>query len=235
MDHISRDLGSANGCEIIELTERCAAFTADDTLAQIDGYWNTLRHGRLVPNRSEVNPRDIESALGNAFIIERIAKGHARIRIAGTHLTDIMGMEVRGMPLSALFEPVARAKLSDAVQTLFDGPCIQHFYLDSDARIGRPALRAQMALYPLRNDAGEISRALGCFVTDGRLGRAPRRFNVIGSRRKSLSVPTHIPVPTPQLTYEQPKAPQTAAAAERAPEFQNTAVPWLRVVKGPEA
>ena len=66
---------------------------------------------RAVPMRSDVDPRGIERSLEHAFILERIAPQMARFRLAGMHLTDLMGMEVRGMPTTALFAPAARAAL----------------------------------------------------------------------------------------------------------------------------
>ena len=38
-------------------------------------YWQSLRGTRLVPARSEVDPRAIEDCLEYAFILERIAPG----------------------------------------------------------------------------------------------------------------------------------------------------------------
>ena len=61
-----------------------------------------------MPRRAEIDPRGIENALEYAFILERIAPGMARIRLAGIHLSDLMGMEVRGMPLTSFID-AARA------------------------------------------------------------------------------------------------------------------------------
>lgn len=223
--------GQREGAEVISLGQTLTSEPRRGALAEIDAYWHALRGTRLVPARSDVDPRGIEGALSFAFIVERIAPGHARIRIAGTHLTDLMGMEVRGMPLSALFEPQARPNLQGAVRCLFEDPAIQTFHLTSEGRIGKPALKARMALYPLRNDLGDISRALGCLVTEGTLGRAPRRFNIRHAQRKALTEPD-----TALLTaFETPGPSPVAAAAEPVETFQSTAVPWLRVVKDQDA
>ena len=37
-----------------------------------------------------------------------MAPSVARFRLAGAHLSELMGMEVRGMPMTALFLPDAR-------------------------------------------------------------------------------------------------------------------------------
>ena len=68
-------------------------------LADLRSYWDSLRKGRAVPDRADVEPKGIRRALDYAFILERIAPGAARFRLAGRHLVDLMGMEVRGMPV----------------------------------------------------------------------------------------------------------------------------------------
>ncbi len=60
-------------------------------LSQVEAYWEGLRQGRDVPMRSDIDPRGIEDALEYAFILERIAPGLARLRVAGSHLSDVMG------------------------------------------------------------------------------------------------------------------------------------------------
>ena len=84
-------------------------------LREVEAYWSGLRDGRAMPARADVDPRGIQSALEYAFILERIAPGVARFRVAGMHLNDLMGMEVRGMPLTAMFVPEGRKEISAAV------------------------------------------------------------------------------------------------------------------------
>lgn len=215
---------------VIQLPQTWKALKGSGPLAQVDAYWHAVRGGRLVPERADVDPRGIEGALSHAFIVERIAPGHARIRIAGTHLGDLMGMEVRGMPLSAMFEPVARPQLHEAVTDLFRMPCVLRFAMLSEGRIGKPSLRATLALYPLRNDLGEISRALGCVVAEGPIGRAPRRFSITHVARSPLrSKEQDAQLLTQQTETQRPA--RAAGLAEAASDFDTTDVPYLRVVK----
>ena len=90
--------------------------TGYTAVAQVEAYWEALRGMNQLPKRSQIDPRGIEMALENTFILERIAPGIARLRIAGGHLNDLMGMEVRGMPLTALFCQPARRGLSDLLE-----------------------------------------------------------------------------------------------------------------------
>lgn len=203
-------------------------------LSLVDAYWHALKGSQIVPSRSDVDPRGIEAALSYSFIIERIAPGHGRIRIAGTHMGDLLGMEVRGMPLSALFEPSAREALQASLRCVFDDPAIYRLDLRAENRIGKPELTAQMALYPLCNDQGEISRALGVIEAKGTIGRAPRRFEIQrGHRRRliepmdrDLSTSSHTEAAEPAVA---PRA-ETTGFAETQTPFADTGVPYLRVV-----
>jgi len=148
-------------------------------LAKFVAYWQRQRRNWDVPMRTDIDPRGIESLLPNAFIAEKVAPGLARLRIAGTHLSDIMGMEVRGMPLSTLIEPADRTRLADALVEVFERPAQLRLELESPGGLRRQTVRATMIILPLRSDLGDISRALGCLVTSGQLGPAPRRFRVV--------------------------------------------------------
>ncbi|RKT34244.1 PAS domain-containing protein [Roseovarius halotolerans] len=153
----------------------------DQDLAGFLDYWMAMRKGADVPRRADIDPRGMSPLLSEAFIAERIAPGLARLRIAGMHLSDLMGMEVRGMPLSALIEPQDRDRLAELLVDLFDGPARLEIGLTSVGSFGRPPLTGRLVILPLRSDLGDISRAVGCLVSDGPAGRTPRRFTITSS------------------------------------------------------
>lgn len=199
-------------------------------IVQVEAYWRGLRADGQVPARADVNPRGIRQALDYAFIIERIAPGIARFRLAGSHLSDLMGMEVRGMPLTSLFIPEARDMVGENLVRLFEKPDVIHFALKSDATLGRDALSAHMVLLPLRSDLGDVSRALGCFVAKGKIGRSPRRFNIKSTR----CIPAFSEGPDlPIQTETQPSRPGFAEDQSnyRHAEPANAKHPHLRLVK----
>lgn len=150
-------------------------------LAEVRAYWEGLRDGGPVPFRAQVDPRGIERALEHMMILERIAPGQARIRLAGMRIADLLAMEPRGLPLMQLFAPPARAELAARLEGVFAGPEIAEIALAAERGLGRPPLDGTLLLLPLRSDAGEVSRALACLVTEGQTGRAPRRFQITGA------------------------------------------------------
>ncbi|WP_370285985.1 PAS domain-containing protein [Pseudooceanicola nanhaiensis] len=211
-----------------------SAFLQDNrhpAIREVEGYWQALRAGRLVPRRSEVDPRGIERALEFAFILERIAPGLARMRIAGSHLSELMGMEVRGMPLSAFFTPDGRAICGEVLEQVFDTPAVAELKLEAERGMGKPAVEAKMLLLPLKSDLGDITRALGVLSTQGEIGRTPRRFDIMGQRISKLLDDT---VAAPKF----PAAP-LPGFAEPAPQFAAAPRPgeraYLRLVQDDDA
>jgi len=204
-------------------------------LSQIEAYWEALRAGRLLPKRSEIDPRGIEGALEHAFVLERIAVGIARLRVAGSHLNDLMDMEVRGMPLTTFFAPTQRRQLADALEEMFQTPAICVLELSAPAAPARPALDAKLLLLPLKSDLGDVSRALGCLVAKGEIGAAPRRFDITGHQFRPL-LPGVAAVPTNQ--GDVPAGPKpvndVSGFAEPRAAFEppkDKRPPYLRLVK----
>ena len=150
-------------------------------LSEVSAYWEALRSDNKVPYRADIDPRGIQRALKHAFILERIAPGMARIRVAGQTLSDLMGMEMQGMPVSALISPDTREAFRRTLEDVFSGPATANLRFRAEGSFGKPALDAQMLLLPLRGDDGTVTRVLGVLVHDGRPGRAPRNFHLQGS------------------------------------------------------
>ena len=149
-------------------------FTRFPALSKIEAYWDELRRGRIAPARSEIDPRDLNSVLEYAFVLDAVAPGIARLRVAGNHLADLMGMEVRGMPITALVLPEARAELMNALDYVFKGGRA-HITLASPRGFGRGELAGGMVLLPLTDADGRITKIIGALQTFGKIGREPRR------------------------------------------------------------
>lgn len=219
-------------------------------LAEVRAYWEGLRDGGALPARDKIDPRGIAGALENTFLLERVAPGIGRFRIAGMQLHDLMGMDVRGMPLSALFEPAGRNRLADGLESVFTGPSVMELWLEAERGIGRPALEGRMIVLPLTSLRGETDLALGCLAMEGALGRAPRRFAIAGllsevierrqgERRETArdmpdrrmpilppDLPPVQPIPAPAKGFSEPAAGFAPPSAPRPPRGK----PNLRLV-----
>ncbi|HMO09345.1 MAG TPA: PAS domain-containing protein [Paracoccaceae bacterium] len=190
-------------------------------LAATRAYWEALRsaQGTAIPDRTRIDPRGIGGALDCAFIADRVAPGVARFRLAGSVICDLMGMDVRGMPVLSLIEPHARAALAEAVETVLTAPAILTLSLEAERGIGRPALEGRMLMLPLRRVNGEAGLALGCLALDGQIGRAPRRFAIA---RRLVEPLAPLPALEGMAEPASPYAPPRPAAGR----------PHLRLVHG---
>ena len=159
---------------------------APTVLHEVRAYWESLRAEGRLPLRKDIDPRGLASALDKVFLIEQIAPGQARFRLAGNQFHDLMSMDVRGMPLSALFETVSRERLRIGLQGVFDDAAALHIGIEAERGIGRPALAGRMLLLPLRGGAEEPILALGVLSCKGQIGRAPRRFAITTIRTEVL-------------------------------------------------
>ena len=157
------------------------------SIEKIEQYWERLRAGRLLPSRCEVDPRELEGVLGNTFVLERIAPGLARFRIAGSHIVEFTGMELRQMPASVLFGIHSRGILSEALEAAFDEPAAVHMHLMSKGGFAEDDMQGELILLPLCSDTGEVNRVLGGIAMNGTVGRKPRRLEITRQARKTLT------------------------------------------------
>lgn len=163
--------------KIIPLASRRPAATYP-ALARVESYWEGLRDGRLMPGRAEVDPRGLADALEHAFILEKVAPGLARFRIAGMALNELMAMEVRGMPLTAMFQPAARREMQRVIGAVLDTPAAVQLSLAGEGGLLRRGPEGRMLLLPLRDHTGAPTRILGTLETLGPVPRHPCRFEI---------------------------------------------------------
>ncbi|QCO54833.1 PAS domain-containing protein [Pseudorhodobacter turbinis] len=207
-----------------------------DPLPQLTAYWEALREGDNIPHRAQISPRGIEAALSSTFLIERVAPNVSRFRIAGMELADFMGMEVRGLPFSAIFGPEARHDVADKLSRVFDDPARLTMELVAERGLGRPALTARMLVLPLLDTQGRIAMALGCMAIEGKVGRSPRRFDVAKATVSRIYQPAPAPLPEKPTGFQplvlessKPRAFAEDATPFEAPRAKSA--PYLRVVK----
>jgi len=94
--------GVDTGCSFLERSAihnpRVAAFF---------DHWLSLRGGRLMPGRMDVDPTDFPYALGNAFIVDvdyRNPLPRFRFRLAGTLMVEVHKRELGGLWLEDVFD-----------------------------------------------------------------------------------------------------------------------------------
>jgi hypothetical protein len=221
-------------------TASAEAFRA---LQQVRGYWEGLRGAQgAIPARSALDPRGLAPALDHVFVAEKIGTGLIRLRIAGMGLTDLAGLDMKGLPLSTIFLPEARLRLAEVIERVFAQPLASEVHLEAERTIGRPALEGRLLLLPLTSTGGSCDLVLGCLKTLGEIGRAPRRFAIARVIEERLILPGMPPVlapatPTlpaaapaalPQMGFAEPPAAPPAASQSQARPAKGH--PHLRLV-----
>jgi hypothetical protein len=197
-------------------------------ISEVRAYWEALRIGEMLPRRASVDPRGIAGALEHSFLIERIGPGLARFCIAGMAYNDLIGMDIRGMPISTLFVGKAQLALQMALERVFHNPAILTMDITAEHGLGRPHLGARLVVLPLLGHKGASDLAIGCIEISGGIGRAPRRFSIDKTRHEVVALP---PAETASAVVPRP------AFAEDARRFNGPTttaktVPYLRLVKG---
>ncbi len=214
----------ANKGNIVTM-DRFRSRTNVSPLRQAEAYWAALRSGNNIPSRSQIDPRGLENMLSQTFILERVAPGIARFRLAGQRVNELAGMEVRGMPITAFFTIEARKTVSAALENMFEQPAIIEMELQSEATRTRGSRTARMILLPLRSDLGDVSRALGVMVSEGGASRVSQRFTVNSCdiRPVQVDAKTQSQKPTKAPRAPHPVAPQATTAkgfSEEKPAFE---------------
>jgi hypothetical protein len=156
--------------------------------AEVRAYWEGLRLAGSIPARTDLDPRGMKGALDKVFIAQRIAKGIVRIRIAGSALGDLAGMDLRGLPLSCLFQPDARPRLSAVVERVLYAPVAADLQLEALSRLGQSRCDGRLLMLPLLDVDQSRSLVLGCLSLDGQVGPARRPLSICRATEDPLGL-----------------------------------------------
>ena len=137
-------------------------------------YWESLRAGRIAPARSEIDPRQIKSALRHTFILEFDPIGGIRFRLAGEEISALMGMELRGMPACSVIDISDRQEFEQTLHAMARNPEIVEYLL-----AGQCNTMTRMLLLPMQDADGNITRILGGLSIRQPLYELPMRFEII--------------------------------------------------------
>lgn len=178
--------------------------TSFSMINRVCTYWASLPKTGLAPDRMLVDARALSDVLAHVFLAELVTPRVARLRIIGHSVEEMTGMDMRGMPLTTLFCGPAREEIMTACEQVSRGARVT-LSLQGEEGYGLPQLDGLLAMMPLCDSKGRISRVLGVVGHKGQIGRTPRRFG--------LAAPQVLPEPD-----------QTSKAAS-----------FLRVIKGGKA
>lgn len=177
---------------------------------QLFEYWSDLRGGRSAPYKSEVTARGVGRTLAsNTFILENLADGARRFRLAGSGLHDIFGLELRGMSAQAIMQQESRARLQSLMDDCLGAAKVCVFTCRAE-NLGRDALQLEVFLAPLRSDFDQMNRILGAAhvldCQDVRIESAPRRCFITDANTFAFTDPNRVEVSAPMAGFAEPAA-----------------------------
>lgn len=126
-------------------------------------YWNALRGSRSAPDRRDIDPTRIRSALANTFILELNDEAGFDFRLAGSHICSTYARELKGRSFTRLWHERDR----DAVDTLMRAVTEDHAAA-LVTFIGTTSVNTKITvetiLLPLRHNGSTQSRVLGAMT-----------------------------------------------------------------------
>jgi hypothetical protein len=126
-------------------------------------YWNALRGSRSAPDRRDIDPTKIRSALSNTFILELNDSREFDFRLAGSHICAAYARELKGRSFTRLWHPRDR----DAMETLVRAVTEDHA-VALVTFSGMTAINTRMSvetiLLPIRHNGSTQARLLGAMT-----------------------------------------------------------------------
>ena len=186
--------------------------SGEKVLQDVEAHWEKMRATETVPAHAQVSPEALDTALAHCFVLEKVAPTIARFRVAGKNINDLLGVDVRGMPLSTLFSASGRAALEPLIASVCEGPEIAEIPVSTPIRgLRRSLVRGRLLLLPLKDRDGQVTRIFGAIVLDGSTQRHTVRFDF------DQSVPLRCKRLTPMIrtiSKVRPTSPEIGVAPE---------------------
>src|SRR5262245_3530450 len=126
-------------------------------------YWNRRRGRRRTLARSDIDPGDIRSVLGDTFLLAADFVDEIRFRLAGTRICALFAREIKGDAFNSLWNEASR----DHINALLHSVIHENEVIVAGA-FGRTedddGIDLELLVLPLASDDQNRVRALGALV-----------------------------------------------------------------------
>lgn len=141
----------------------------DDRLRRLHAYWCGKRAGRALPGRCDIDPSELGRLLPHVFLVDvSESPRDYRFRLAGTHMSEFIGMQMEGKGIAEVFPPdvgaEVRAHWDAAIDDAAPIHCQGRLWAEERAH-----LPWEGVVMPLAAREGGIGMLFGGFVVDTRL------------------------------------------------------------------
>ena len=123
-------------------------------------YWNALRNGRKLPQRSEVDPAALRMLLPHVFVLQRFDSEHVIFRVAGTALCAAFGRELRDHNFVALWTRNGQPVICDLLLQLAEKTQVAIMRAVA-VTLDKRTVSTETVLMPLSDEWGAHTRILG--------------------------------------------------------------------------
>jgi hypothetical protein len=126
-------------------------------------YWNSLRGARSAPERRDIDPARIKSALASTFILERDAADEFAFRLAGSHICSAYARELKGRSFTRLWHPHDRDALDTLIRAVTEDHAVALITFEGRTPIHTKA-SFETILLPVRHNGTTTDRILGALT-----------------------------------------------------------------------
>jgi len=123
-------------------------------------YWNGLRGSRSAPDRRDIDPTKIRSALASTFILESLDADEFAFRLAGSHLCSSYCRELKGRSFSQLWHDKDRDAVETLIRAVTEDHAVALVTFRGTTEVGTQA-SFETIMMPLRHNGTTDARILG--------------------------------------------------------------------------
>lgn len=126
-------------------------------------YWNALRGSRSAPDRRDIDPTRIRSALANTFILELNEENEFDFRLAGSHLCSAYSRELKGRSFTRLWHERDRDAMDTLMRAVTEDHAVALVTFQGTTAV-HTNVGIETILLPLRHNGGTHHRMLGAMT-----------------------------------------------------------------------
>lgn len=126
-------------------------------------YWNTLRGSRSAPDRRDIDPTRIRTALANTFILELNEDREFDFRLAGSHICATYSRELKGRSFTRLWHPRDRDAMETLVRAVTEDNAVALITFQGLTAV-QTRLSVETILLPVRHNGSTQARILGAMT-----------------------------------------------------------------------
>jgi hypothetical protein len=123
-------------------------------------YWNGLRGSRSAPDRRDIDPTRIRSALAHTFILELNDRSEFDFRLAGSHICAAYARELKGRSFSRLWHLRDRDAMDTLIRAVTEDHAVALINFQGTTSV-HTRVQVETILLPIRHNGMTGTRLLG--------------------------------------------------------------------------